>query len=80
MRDVVQFLVELVLAITGTLAVGSLVVGGIAVGIGCALFGCSWWWRGRRRAQCGGNGAGARQRGPAGHAARRRALRRGGAG
>ena len=49
MRDVVQFLVELVLAITGTLAVGSLVVGGITVGIGCALFGCSWWWRGRRR-------------------------------
>ena len=49
MRDVVQFLVELVLAITGTLAVGSLVVGGIAFAIGCAVCGCGWWWRGRRR-------------------------------
>ena len=49
MRDIVQFLVELVLAITGTLAVGALVVGGIAFGIGCAVCGCGWWWRGRRR-------------------------------
>ena len=49
MRDVVQFLVELVLAITGALAVGGLIVGGIAFAAGCALFGCGWWWRGRRR-------------------------------
>lgn len=49
MRDVVQFLVELLLALTGALATGALVVGGIAFVIGCAVCGCGWWWHGRRR-------------------------------
>lgn len=48
MRDILQFLVEFVLALTGALATGALVVGGIAFAIGCALFGCGWWWHGRR--------------------------------
>lgn len=49
MRDAVQFFVELVLALTGALAVGTLVVGAVTFGVGCAVCGCGWWWRGRRR-------------------------------
>jgi hypothetical protein len=49
MRDVLQFLVEFLLALTGTIGTAALVVGGIAFALGCALCGCGWWWRGRRR-------------------------------
>lgn len=49
MRGFVQFLTELVLALTGALAMGSLIVGGSAFALGCAACGCGYWWRGRRR-------------------------------
>ena len=49
MRGGMQFLVELVLSLTGALAMGTAVVGGIVFGLGCAACGCGWWWRGRRR-------------------------------
>jgi hypothetical protein len=48
MRDVLQFLVELILALTGTIGTAALVVGGIVFAIGCALCGCGWLWRRRR--------------------------------
>jgi len=47
-RGFIQVFSELVLALTGALAVGTLVVGGIAVGLGCLFCGCGWWWKRRR--------------------------------
>ncbi|WP_305097989.1 hypothetical protein [Croceibacterium aestuarii] len=50
MRGLLHFLTELVLTITGALAVGAFVVGGSAFLLGCTACGCTWWWR-RRRAR-----------------------------
>jgi uncharacterized membrane protein AbrB (regulator of aidB expression) len=56
MRDVIQFFVELVLAIAGAVALSALVVGGALALIGCALFGGCWTllgWRRRRSERTG---------------------------
>lgn len=49
MRGFVQFLTELILALTGALAAGAFVVGGTVFLLGCAACGGTWWWRSRRR-------------------------------
>jgi hypothetical protein len=49
LRDLVQFLTELIVSLTGALAAGSLVVGGIAFAIGCAVCGCGYTLRRWRR-------------------------------
>jgi hypothetical protein len=51
MRDVIEFFVELVLAIAGAVAVSALVVGGALALAGCVVFGGCWTvlgWRRRR--------------------------------
>jgi len=53
MRDVIEFFVELVLAIAGAVALSAAIVGGGLVLLGCAVFGGCWTmlgWR-RRRAR-----------------------------
>lgn len=50
MRSLVEFLVQIVVALTGALGSAILVVGGAAVLGGCALLGSGWCvkkWRGR---------------------------------
>ena len=48
MRDVIEFFVELVMAIAGAVALSALVVGGALMLVGCAVFGGCWTWRRER--------------------------------
>ena len=49
MRDVLDILLEIILAIAGAVFFGSLAVVAVALLIGCAVFGGCWTWLGWRR-------------------------------
>jgi hypothetical protein len=49
MRDVLDILLEIILAIAGAVFFGSLAVVAVALVIGCAVFGGCWTWLGWRR-------------------------------
>ncbi len=56
MRDAIDFLVQLILAITGAIGMALVMATLYALAGGCALWGGSWcwrlsrrWWRSRRR-------------------------------
>lgn len=51
MRHVIDFLVQLILGITGAVGMALVLTGVWALAGGCALWGGHWcwkWWRGRR--------------------------------
>ena len=57
MRDALQTVWEIILAITGTLALGALTVAGLVALFGCGVFGVCWGglsWHRRRRARRSG--------------------------
>jgi hypothetical protein len=45
MRDVIDFLVQLILAITGAVGMALVMAGGGAIAGGCALWGGHWCWK-----------------------------------
>jgi hypothetical protein len=45
MRDVIDFLVQLILAITGAVGMALALAGGWAIAGGCALWGGHWCWK-----------------------------------
>lgn len=45
MKDVLEIFWQLVLAITGAVALSAIAVAGVAFGIGCVAFGCTCTWR-----------------------------------
>ena len=56
MRGALQTVWEIILAITGTLALGALTVAGLVALFGCGVFGVCWaglGWHKRRRARRG---------------------------
>lgn len=59
MRNVLDVLLEIVVALATAIGLATLLVGGAVFGLGCALFGGSWCWRrwrgGRARRANGGD-------------------------
>ena len=53
MRDALEVLFDIILAIVGAVIFGSLTVALIAVGVGCVLFGSCWSFLGWRRRRAG---------------------------
>jgi hypothetical protein len=54
MRDVLDIILEIIVAIAGAVAIGAVTVGGTLFLVGCALFGSCWTflgWRKRRAAR-----------------------------
>jgi hypothetical protein len=51
MTDVLEIFFEIILALTGAVAVAALIVGGALLALGCVVFGSCWsflGWRKRR--------------------------------
>ncbi len=51
MHGILETFWLIILALFGALAIGGLVVGGVILGVGCALFGCGWFYFRRKRRQ-----------------------------
>ena len=54
MRSVMEVFWEVVLGITGAIALSTAAVAGMAFGMGCVGFGCAYGWRNWQQRRAGG--------------------------